>query len=708
MGEELPLGDHADLWSAILKKKFKDQLSKIVCEYPHYRSLYVDYREVEKSGKPGLTLADELVENPDKSREDIWDAIKNHNLVLLPGNKEIKPDVDFNIRFRNIRTKIKIRELRDHHINSLVSLDALVMRSTQTLPSLTEAIFKCPAGHFTRKHQKINSYVEPEGCETSGCKFKKLDLIPKRSSFLNLQKLKIQETGENLKSGQQPQTLDVYVTDDLCDRLNPGDRATLIGTVRAEQRIVKGNKTSVFDFYMELSAIEKEEEDFEDIEIDSKAVDQIKEIAKDKDLLNKLAHSIAPSIYGMEEVKKAIALQLFSGVYKENNDGTTSRAALHILLVGDPSTAKSALIRYTARMSPRGIFTNMKTSTSAGLIGSVNRDDETGRWVVDMGALSYADMGIAAVDELDKSDDEGREALYEAMQDGCVSINKASIHRSLKARASVLAAANPKGERFDAYGDIADQINMRPAFLSRFDLIFMILDKPNPKEDFAIGNHILTTQYIGECKAAKRTDEISDQEREMVVPGIPTILLRQYISWAQKNVTPVLSKEARQYLLDYYVKTRGAAAEGKPVPITARALEATIRLSEAIARVRLSNDIALKDAEEAIRIFDKCIRAVATDVQTGALDAGKIGDGISSAKVRLFKFIFKEIEDAAKSDDMIRVHGLKYSLLCEKLAQGPAQELDTFKINAALEEMKRVGDLLEPRDGFYKIIPKSK
>ena len=704
--EEEPRVEHSDAWATILSRRFKDQLSCIV--YDRRRSLYIDYKEVEKSGKIGLTLADELVENPGKVTEDIWDAIKNHGLVILPGNKEIKPNVDFNIRFRNIRQKTKIRDLRADDINGLVSLDALVMRSTQTLPSLTEAIFKCPAGHFTRKTQKINRYDEPDCCATEGCQYKKLELIPKRSSFLNLQKLRIQETGEGLKSGQQPQILDVYVTDDLCDRLNPGDRATLIGTIRAEQRVSKGLKQSVFDFYMELSSIEKEEDDFEDVEISSDAVDKIKEIAKDKDLLSKIAHSIAPTIYGMEEVKKAIALQLFSGVFKENDDGTTSRAALHVLLVGDPSVAKSAMIRYTTRMSPRGIFTNMKTSTSAGLVGSVSRDEETGRWVVDAGALSYADMGIIAVDELDKCDDEGREALYEAMQDGCVSINKASIHRSLKARASVLAAANPKGERFDPWGDIADQINMRPAFLSRFDLIFMILDKPNNDEDTAIANHILTTQFIGECKAAKRSDEVSEQEKEMVVPGIPPQLLRQYIAYAQKNVSPVLTKEARAYLQAYYVKTRGMAAEGKPVPITARALEATIRLSEAIARVRLSPDIALADAEEAIRIFDKCIRAVATDSKTGDLDSGRMGDGMSSAKMRLLKYILVAIDERSKEDDMVRIHGLKYSILCEMLATGPAQELDTFKINAAIEELKRTGDILEPRDGFYKLIPKSK
>jgi replicative DNA helicase Mcm len=288
------------------------------------------------------------------------------------------------------------------------------------------------------------------------------------------------------------------------------------------------------------------------------------------------------------------------------------------------------------------------------------------------------------------------------MQDGCVSLNKASIHRSLKARCSILAAANPKGERFDPYGEIADQVNMKPAFLSRFDLIFMIMDVPSKAEDSAIANHILTTQYIGECKAAKRSGEVSDKEREMVVPGIPPLLLKQYVAYAQRNISPVLTKEARQYLLDYYVKTRGDAAQGKPVPITARALEATIRLTEAVARVRLSKDAELKDAKEAIKIFDACIRAVATDPKTGALDSGRTGDGMSSAKGRLLKTILDIIEQESVKDDMVRVNGLKYKLLCERLAQEKESIMDSFKINAALEELKRTGDLFEPRDGCYK------
>jgi replicative DNA helicase Mcm len=696
--DEIKIIDNSTAWLKLLKKPyFKNQIDQIVYEFPFKKSLYIDYRQVQKSGKYGLEMADEIIDNPSKAIEDIKDCLINNEIVLLDDEKSLK---DINIRFCNILQKTKMRDLREKHVNRLISTDVIIIRSTETRPTLVQGVFKCPAGHFTIKRQGITKYTEPDGCAVDGCNYKKLDLIPKRSIFQNMQKLKVQETGEDLKSGQQPQTLDIFVTDDLCDRLNPGDRATLIGIIRSQQRIVRGEKSTVFDLFMELSAIEREEESFEDIVIDSEAENKIKLLSKEPDILTKISQSVVPSIYGHEEIKRAIALQAFGGVDKITEDGSVIRAAIHVFLIGDPGTAKSALVRGGVKLSPRGNFATMTTSSGPGLIGAVSRDEDN-RWVVDAGALSLSDKGTLGLDEIDKAEDSDRQAIYEAMQEGTVTINKASIHRTLKARCAFLGAANPKHERFDPYADLAEQFNMKPAFLSRWDLIFIVQDKPNKDEDIRIARHISTTHHVGQCKAARRIEEIESSEQDTVIPGISQLLFRQYISYAQKNISPVLTATAREYLNEYYAKTRGEAMEGKPVPLTARAHETTIRLSEAVARVRLSQNIELKDAEEAIRIFDACIRKVATDPTTGRLDAGRIGSGISAKKTDLMNIIKNYIDGEP---------GLSKELLLSKLCDHKTKDgrpepiIDINAINAALEELKKGGEIFEPRDFHYRMI----
>ena len=694
-----PDDDKCSLWLKVLKSKyFKEQLSQIVYEFPFKRSLYIDYRQVSKVGKAGITLADEILENPGKVIEDIYDTIEHNHLIILPENKKFKNSI--NIRFCNILKKTKMRDLRDLHVNRIVSIDAIIIRSTEVRPTIREAVFRCKAGHFTTESQAINKFIEPDCCAAEGCTFKKLDLMPKRSHFVNMQKLKIQETGEGLKSGQQPQTLDVYATDDLTDRLNPGDRVTLIGIVRSQQRIAHGEKSVVFDLFMELSAIEREEEDFEDIPIDSAAEKKIKEIARSGRALEMITSSIAPSIYGHTEIKKAIALQLFGGVLKENEDGTICRAAIHVFLIGDPGTAKSAIIRAAAKLAARGNFATMTTSSGPGLTGAVSRDEDN-RWVVDAGILSLSDMGLLALDEIDKAEDSDRQALYEAMQEGTVTIHKASIHRMLKARCALLGAANPKHERFDPFADIADQFNMKPAFLSRWDLIFIVQDNPNKEEDMKIAIHISKTHHVGQCKAAKREEEIEESEEEKTVTcEILPVLLRQYISYAQKNISPVLTEQATKYLNEYYTKTRAEATEGKPVPLTARAHETAIRLSEAIARIRLSQNIELIDAKEAIQIFDACIRKVATDPKSGSLDAGRIGSGTSVTKLNIIKAVKHEIEIEP---------GISHRTLLEKLAEHTSLNgtsdpiIDISSINSAIDELLKK-EIYQNRVGHYKVV----
>ena len=455
----------------------------------------MDYRELE-SYKP--RIADELLEYPGKVLGDAKNAIKNHQLLKT---RDGQP-AEINIRFTNLPRKTGIRHIRADQINKFISVEGILRKTTEVRPRIVEAVFRCPGGHMTRKGQGYGRFREPDGCETDGCTFKKLELMPKMSRFVDSQKLRIQESPEGLRGGEQPQTLDVDVTDDLPGRVTPGDRVVINGILKSIQRVTHGEKNTIFDIYLECNSIEIAEKEFEEVEIDEKDEEEILRLSRDPLVYRKITHSIAPTIYGNEDVKEAIALQIFGGIMKEMPDGSHLRGDIHMLLIGDPGIAKSQLLRYVVRLSPRGIYTSGQSSTSAGLTATAVKDEfGDGRWTLEAGALVLADMGIAAVDEMDKMQKEDRSALHEAMEQQTISVAKAGITATLKSRCALLGAANPKYGRFDDFVPIGEQINMPASLLSRFDLIFVMTDKPEQKRDSAIAEHILKAHGIGELIA---------------------------------------------------------------------------------------------------------------------------------------------------------------------------------------------------------------
>ncbi|HRX34689.1 MAG TPA: minichromosome maintenance protein MCM, partial [Methanoregulaceae archaeon] len=496
-------------WSRFLKNRYKKQLHELNREYPYKRSLFIDYRELESFGRTGIRMADDLLEKPGTVIDDVKDAIRNHQLIKA---REGEGPAEINIRFINLPRKIGIRHIRSDHINKFVSVEGILRKTTEVRPRIVQAVFRCPGGHLTTREQGYGKFREPEGCATDGCTFKKLELVPKRSRFIDSQKLRIQESPEGLRGGEQPQTLDVDATDDLTGRVAPGDRVVINGILRSIQRVSHGDKSTIFDIYLECNSIEIAEKEYEEVEIEEKDEEEIIRLSRDPNIYRKITHSIAPTIYGNEDVKEAIALQLFGGITKEMPDGSHLRGDIHVLLIGDPGIAKSQLLRYVVKLSPRAIYTSGQSSTSAGLTATAVKDEfGDGRWTLEAGALVLADMGIAAVDEMDKMHKEDRSALHEAMEQQSISVAKAGITATLKSRCALLGAANPKYGRFDDYAPIGDQINMPASLLSRFDLIFVMSDKPDHKRDAAIAEHILKAHNIGETIA---------QHSRQPIPGV--------------------------------------------------------------------------------------------------------------------------------------------------------------------------------------------
>lgn len=701
--QRLVEADRTGDWSRLLKTRYKKQLGEISREYPHKRSLIIDYRDIERFGKAGISLADQLLENPGAVLEDVEAAIRDEQLIKSKDGKEL-PRGGINIRFTNLPRKTLIRNIRSDDINTFLSVEGILRKTTEVRPRIVNAVFRCPGGHFTYKEQKYGKFIEPEGCATDSCTFKKLELMPKRSKFVDSQKLRIQESPEGLRGGEQPQTLDVDVTDDLSGKVSPGDRVIINGILRSMQRIVRGEKSTVFDIFLECNSIEIAEKEFEEVEIDEKSEDEIQTLSKDPMIYRMITHSIAPTIYGSEDVKQAIALQLFGGIAKEMPDGSRLRGDIHVLLIGDPGIAKSQLLRYVVKLSPRAIYTSGQSSTAAGLTATAVKDEfGEGRWTLEAGALVLADMGVAAVDEMDKMEKGDRSALHEAMEQQSISVAKAGITATLKSRCALLGAANPKYGRFDMFGDISDQINMPPSLLSRFDLIFIMTDQPEQKRDLAIAEHILKAHSTGELIAQHKktpipgvTDEYIQEQLKPVMPDIEPSLFRKYVAYAKRSCYPMLSAEAKDALVNYYLKLRGIAEPNKPVPVTARQLEALVRLAEASARIRLSNSIELGDAERVVHIVDACLRQIAYDARTGTFDIDKVVTGISKEKrdiVRVIKDAIRDIGGEGRRAGIDQV-------IDTVSAKGFQRE----KVKEGIDMLLRHGEAMEPKNGIIQLI----
>jgi replicative DNA helicase Mcm len=644
--------------------KYKDAVFEALEKYPDQRSVLVEYSELEMFDPD---LADLLVEKPDEVIKASQKSIKNID--------PLKKDADLQIRFKNVRNNIPLRLLRSKFIGKFVSVDGIVRKTDEIRPRIVTAIFECRS--CMRLHeisQRSNIITEPALCQE--CGGRSFRLLQEESEFLDTQNTKLQEPLENLSGGEQPRQINVVLEDDLVDQITPGDIVRITGTLKT----VRDEKTKRFRNYIYGNHIEHLEKEFEELLISGEDQKQIEELSEDPDVFNKIINSTAPSIHGYREVKEAIALQLFGGSAKELEDKTRIRGDIHILIVGDPGIGKSQMLKYVSKLAPRGIYTSGKGTSGVGLTAAAVRD-ELGGWSLEAGALVLGDRGNVCVDELDKMRPEDRSAIHEALEQQTISIAKAGIMATLNARCSVLAAANPKFGRFDKYKSIAEQINLPSTILSRFDLIFVIEDKPDLENDKKLAIHILKIH-----------------KDESIPFEIDPELLRKYIAYARREVHPKLTDEAMMVLQEFYVGMRGGASdEDSPVPITARQLEALVRLSEASARIRLGGEVTAYDAKRAISLQQKCLRQVGYDPETGKVDIDKVEGRTPKSdrdKIRIVVEIIKELEEEyggrAPTNILISEMSDRYNVSEEK-----ADEV--------IRILKRKGIIYEPVRGYLKI-----
>jgi replicative DNA helicase Mcm len=661
-------------------------INSMFLSYPQKRAVYIDIKMLEKFDSE---LANELISNPDAVMPSASSAL----LRLSPSPETMEKSVYPRFYGLGGTSSPLIQDVGSDHIGKLLSLDSLIVKKSEIIPMVQIGVYKCAlCGNVTKV--EIERDNVPDVCPQ--CKRRALRQVNEESKFINLQRIAVQDPLEKLRGSTPTWQLEIWLEDDLVNRQQPGDRVDITGVLRIRPRRNAHGKQEKAQFAMFIDAVSimATQKEFAELEITQDEEKEIRELAKDPHIFEKIAKSIAPSIYGYDEIKKAMALQLFGGTpNKKLVDGSLVRSDMHILLIGDPGSAKTRLLQAITSIVPKGIYVSGKSTTSAGLTAAAERDEfSEGGWTLKAGALVLGSGGEVSIDEFDKVSDDDKSALLEAMESQTISIAKAGIVARFNAKASILAAANPKFGRFETNVLPAEQFDIPPTLLSRFDLIFPIKDLIDETLDRNIAHHIL----VQHAAAGAAIAEMKEYE-QVEAPPIKAETLRKYVAYSKRNCTPRLATEAIERIQNFYLELRKLGMRSGTTPMTPRQIEGIVRLAEASAKSRLSDVVEMRDTEIAIGLVNYMLQTLAVE-KGGAVNIDILTTGFSREKVdrlNLISGIIKKLEQASPEKMA------KYEQVIEE-AEKSGMDKSTAK--RYIDDLSRTGDIYTPKPGFLKTV----
>ena len=666
--------------------KEKDGSYKYVEQIDHMlpkdsRYIVVDYNDLVSNS----IIESKFNENPDEILDAFARAIKEVLQERFPQYAEKIKD-EIRARIINFPIQRSLRQINAEIINQMTSVSGMVVRSSEIKPLAKEIIYKCPIGHKTHmillKGLSVNT---PTKCSDPKCAQKEFRIDPESSRFIDFQILRLQELPEDLPPGQLPHYVDVSIKQDLVDNARPGDRIILTGIVRIEQDQIAGARTTsgLYRLRIDGNNIEflggrgiKSSRKTEREEASPEEEKIIKSLSTNPDIYDRLVDSFAPHIHGHSIIKEAILLLVVGSTQRLLQDGAKIRGDINIFLVGDPGTAKSEMLKFCARIAPRGLYTSGRGSTAAGLTAAVVRD-KTGIMMLEAGAVVLGDQGLVCIDEFDKMKPEDRSALHEVMEQQSASIAKGGIVATLNARTSILAAANPMYGKYDPFKNITENVNLPIPLLTRFDLIFVVRDIPSKEKDTKIAKHIINLH----SPSGIETRSLIDVD-----------ILTKYLAYA-KRIEPVLTKDAEEKILEYYMKMRNVESE-EMITVTPRQLEGLIRLATARARLLMKDQVEAEDAERAIFLIESMLRDAGVDVNTGKVDLGVLQGRPRSevSKMQLFMDVLKSLEGENKM-------AVEERLFIKELVKSGKFTEDEAR--SYLKRMLREASIYESKPGHY-------